>query len=192
MQQPYSDYACVRANLRRLHGACGQAPGNAPSQHTQCLEGNVVAPSSVREGSPLHAVTRHRVPRRKFLTGMGAGVVVTWTKPIMSSIDAGSAQPSPAPCPPEECTCFCSSFSQVCGSDANGPCLCTLTTEETCFCGSDIECGGHGFCQSSEDCPPGDSCVAVCCTDCGFELAACLPPCGQGQESRAPRSSVPK
>ena len=142
---------------------------------------------------PLHASMLQPVPRRKVLAGIGTGVVVVWTKPVMTTLDTGSAQASSGPCPPDSCTCFCSSFSDVCGSDVNGDCFCTLTTEQTCFCGSDIECGGHGFCESTADCPPGDRCVRVCCTDCEFEGNACLPPCGQErQRIGAPRSSIRK
>ena len=140
------------------------------------------------DGSVLDEVARTRVSRRKLLKGVGAGAAIAWTAPIITSLGAPAFAQGSALCAPG-CDCFCGG-AQVCGSDANGDCLCGITTEKQCFCGSDISCGGNGFCSSSKECPPGNACVIICCTGCaGPPQGGCLPACGQARKAKAQKRS---
>src|SRR4030081_2374443 len=90
------------------------------------------------------------ISRRRMLKRIGAGAAIAWTAPILTSVRTPAFAASAGPCAPP-CGCFCGGQAKVCGTDPNGDCLCGITTEDTCFCGSDIGCGANGFCSSSAD-----------------------------------------
>jgi hypothetical protein len=115
-----------------------------------------------------------KVSRRDVLKRIGAGALVAWTAPIVTSIGARAFASRPArkacedkTCGPDPC------FDQsVCASPQSG-CTCLATTDGPCYCHQGSSCDALTPCTNRHECPPGWACAASCC-----EGTLCVPPCG--------------
>ena len=124
-------------------------------------------------------MAENEISRRKMLKRIGAGAAVAWTAPVLTSIRTPAFAQS-AQCPNGCADILCFSESDFACNEA-ATCICTRTTEDTCFCGDgNCPCDTYPACSSSSDCAPGRECGLLCCTG---ELA-CLPPCGTCSETQ--------
>jgi hypothetical protein len=126
---------------------------------------------------------RSEISRRTALKRIGAGAAVAWTAPAIVTATAQRAWAASGPCSPcADALCF--SSGDFCPPESNC-CICSITTENDCFCGDGCPaCDTYPPCSSSKDCTGGARCITLCCTN---DLR-CAPPCPPGRTS-APRSS---
>jgi hypothetical protein len=116
---------------------------------------------------------QNEISRRRMLKRIGAGAAVAWSAPILTSIRT-PAFAQHYVCGDRCADILCFSEEDFACNDA-GTCICTRTTEDTCFCGDgNCPCDAYPPCSSSADCPSGQACGLLCCTG----QLACLPPCG--------------
>ena len=107
-------------------------------------------------------MSEERISRRRMLKRIGAGAVVAWSAPVITSVT------SPAFAQYQDCDC-----SDPCVECVEG-CRCDQTTESDCGCFSP-ECLSP--CTSSADCGSGQRCVVKCGCD-NMCAALCGPdPC---------------
>lgn len=125
----------------------------------------------------------NEISRRRMLKRIGAGAAVAWSAPILTSIRTPVF--AQAGCYSGCADILCFSEEEFACNDA-GTCICTRTTEDTCFCGDGAcPCDTYPPCSSSADCASGQACGLLCCT----QDLRCLPPCGtcSGSQGRARR-----
>lgn len=118
-------------------------------------------------------VSENEISRRRMLKRIGAGAAVAWSAPILTSIRT-PAWAQHYVCGDRCADILCFSESDfACNDDST--CICTRTTEDTCFCGDGrCSCSDYAACSSSADCQSGEACGLLCCT----QDLRCLPPCG--------------
>jgi hypothetical protein len=126
------------------------------------------------------------VSRRTALKTIGAGAVVAWAAPTLTSIDKAYAQqgsPTALGCPECDVNDLCSGQGFCSADESTCPCS-PMLDRETCFCWQ----GPHGGCDSffgrcdpalgNVDCAAGQTCVPTCCYS-GGKTGVCMVPCGQ-------------
>jgi len=122
-----------------------------------------------------------RISRRKALKRIGAGAAVAWSAPVLSSLRTPAFAAETPRCTDPCARCF-DANAAPCGTDTvrGFTCLCSLTTEGTCVCGSNDGCNEWGTCATSSDCPSGFVCKPVGCRGCSTASGEmnCQRPCG--------------
>jgi hypothetical protein len=115
--------------------------------------------------------TQARLSRRGLIKGVGAGTALAWSAPTILGV--GSQAFAGSPTCPSPCTdCFsisCGVQSSVCGNN----CLCSIDTEDNCFCAQNVF--GSGECTTSADCEANERCMNICARNCAGTF--CLPAC---------------
>jgi hypothetical protein len=146
--------------IRRSHQAMLVSPGQA----------------SGRE-SPMERLDKSSISRRRLLKRLGAGTVVAWSAPILTSVRTPAFAQYPTVCDCSESDCV----PPVQHFEHCGPLL-------QCDCwrlkGGGCVCADHGAGCSSQGCdnvpcPPGFVCVFSCCIDFGqgTDRHICVRPC---------------
>lgn len=128
-------------------------------------------------------MSSEEISRRRMLKRIGAGAAVAWSAPVLTSIR------TPAFAQRYECSdCFsCQASgctfpqSPTCGGNPDCTqgdwCGCVRTLEGADACVVN-QFGQGGPCASSDQCPSGEVCIAICATGCDRAAANCIPLCG--------------
>lgn len=117
-----------------------------------------------------------RISRRRMLKRIGAGAVVAWSAPIISSLRTPAFAQYPTVCP-ETSRCPDVIF---CGGTT---CLCTATVEgDRNLCQEDFLCGTRPTCSTSAECQAQgfDFCRAEGTGCCAGSPGLCVNHCGTG------------
>jgi hypothetical protein len=113
---------------------------------------------------PLNETATTRISRRRMLRRIGAGAVVAWTAPVLTSMRA-PAFAQYGHCVNDTCGCDLGMPCNVaipCGP--GGTCNCWVQADgSACFCGVFDACSNHQACRSNVDCPSDQCCIENCC-----------------------------
>jgi hypothetical protein len=117
--------------------------------------------------------TEQGISRRTLLKRVGAGAVIAWSAPIISSFGSKALAGLPG-----RCNAPCGAIT-LCAvnrfGDVDGSCGCSADTEGRCDCWANVFCTDVCVCSTSADCPAGWRCIPG--TGCGDQV--CIPACGQ-------------
>jgi hypothetical protein len=107
------------------------------------------------------------ISRRRILKRIGAGTVIAWSAPMISSLSVPAYAQNYGGEPCTVCGCLQEPTNPSCG----GECVCVRSVAGTCECLNTND--DAGFCGPGDTCPPGYVCVVQCDTAATRCIAAC-------------------
>ena len=119
-------------------------------------------------------MSEQEISRRRMLKRIGAGAVVVWTAPVITTFAAHpayAASGGACDCVSDPCFNDCGPPGQgcLCGQPVSGPCACFIPM---CL----------GPCSQNSDCGKGEMCVTNCCGD-----PTCAQVCSGSKRHTGPR-----